>query len=64
MDSKWLFVLKAKSLERLGALVCSVWRNLLVVVKFLDFRLFTTGSYKLEVLQAKEKSTAFPQTDC
>ena len=38
--------------------------DLLVVVKFLDFRLFTTGSYKLEVLQAKEKSTEFPQTDC
>ena len=27
----------------------------LVVVKFLDFRLFTTASYNSEVLQAKEK---------
>ena len=40
-----------------------VWRNSLVVVKFPDFRLFTTASYKSEVLQAKENSTDFPQTD-
>ena len=33
------------------------------MVKFLDFRLFITASYKSEVLQAKENSTEFPQTD-
>ena len=27
------------------------------------FRLFTTASYKSEVLRAKENSTEFPQTD-
>ena len=63
MDSERLFVLKAKTLERRGAFVCSVWRTSLVVVKLLDFRLFTAASYKWEVLQAKEKGTEFPQTD-
>ena len=57
-DSKRLFVLKAGVAGHL-----CVRRNLLITVKFLDFRLFTTASYKSEVLQAKEDSTEFPQTD-
>ena len=63
MDSKQLFVLKAKTLERRGAFVCSVWRTSLVVVKLLDFRLFTAAPYKWKVLQVIEKGTEFPQTD-
>ena len=60
-DSKRLFVLKAKTLERQGAFVCL--KNSLVVVKFLDLCLFTTASFKPDVLQAKENSTEFPQRD-
>ena len=30
------------------------------MVRFLDFRLFTTASFKSEVLQAKENSIEFP----
>ena len=55
-DSK----LKAKTLERLGVLVCL---EKFIVVKFLDFHPFTTASYESEALQAKENSTEFPQTD-
>ena len=32
-------------------------------LSLIKFRLFTTASYKSEVLQAKENSTEFPQTD-
>ena len=61
-DSKRLLVLKAKTLERQGAFVClkkfaccsQVPRHLC---------LFTTASYKPDVLQAKENSTEFPQRD-
>ena len=60
-DSKRLFVLKAKTLERQGAFVRL--KKFLVVIKFLDLCLFTTASYKPKVLQAKENSKEIPQGD-
>ena len=63
MDSKRLFVLKAKTLELQGAFVCLKKFAWNVVVKFLDLCLRTTASYKPDVLQAKENSTEFPQRD-
>ena len=60
-DSMRLFVLKAKTLERLGAFVRL--KKFLVVIKFLDLCLFTTASYKPKVLQAKENSKEIPQRD-
>ena len=53
-DSRRLFVLKAKFWS--GWAPLCVWRNSLIVVKFLDFLLFTTASYKSEVPQAKRKT--------
>ena len=55
-DSKRLFVLKAKTLERQGAFVC--------LKKFACCSQVPrplSASYKPDVLQAKENSTEFPQ---
>ena len=62
-DSKRLFVLKAKTLERQGVFVCLKKFACCSQVPRPYLCLFTTASYKPDVLQAKENSTEFPQRD-
>ena len=62
MDSKRLFVLKTKTLERQGAFVClKKFACCSLVPRPLSLHYGLT--YKPDLLQAKENSTEFPKRD-